>query len=88
VTARNDPSSAITHNELEDLMRKLVLLLAIAAIAAPSIADAKSKHKRVRHHHARVAKPMVMPNSNVASGMLVGNALSQIFVPAQSLSRQ
>ena len=59
-------------------MRKtLALLLATAFVATlPSIASAKSKHKR--HHRQVAAKPM---NPDDAGARFVANALYQIVVP-------
>ncbi len=64
-------------------MRKIVLLLTVLAIAAPSVADAKGKKKKRVRHHAPVAQ--VDPNAN--SGKLVGNGLTQFFVPVQSVTK-
>jgi hypothetical protein len=60
-------------------MRKtLALLLATAFVATlPSIASAKSKHKR-HHRHVVAAQPM---NPDNAGPRLVANALYQIIVP-------
>jgi hypothetical protein len=59
-------------------MRKtLALLLATAFVATlPSIASAKSKHKR--HHRHVAAQPM---NPDNAGQRFVANALYQIVVP-------
>jgi hypothetical protein len=61
-------------------MRKtLALLLATAFVATlPSIASAKSKHKR--HHRHVAAQPM---NPDNAGPRFVANALHQIVVPLE-----
>ena len=62
-------------------MRKtLALLLATAFVATlPSIASAKSKHKR---HHRQVAAAQPM-NPDNAGPRFVANALHQIVVPLE-----
>ena len=62
-------------------MRKtLALLLATAFVASlPSIASAKSKHKR-HHRHVVAAQPM---NPDNAGPRFVANALHQLVVPLE-----
>jgi len=61
-------------------MRKITLLLAIFAIAAPSVANAK-------HRRHRPPAPVVQTDPNEKGRKLVWNGLMQVFVPMRSMTK-
>jgi hypothetical protein len=62
-------------------MRKtLALLIAVAVVALPSIASARSKHHHHRHHHRHHIISAPIDEGN-AGPRFVGDAIHQIFVP-------